>query len=382
MQHRVCKSITALVFGACALVAAQVGAQVPTTPLVVKPDAPDRYTVVRGDTLWGISERFTDSPWRWPELWDFNREQIKNPHLIYPGDVIVLDRALGRLSIARGEAPPPTTAEKPGAMPPEAAEAPKAEAVAPPSGTYRLSPRVRVEPAEREAIPSIPRDVIEPFLSRPLVIEPDGLDKGPTIVATEEDRVMLGAGNVAYVRGIGDSPESNWYIYRRGGPLIDPDTNKALGYEAVYLGEARVTRPGEPATIQVTSVKQEVERGDKLLPAPKIRTINYAPRAPNTQIAGRVMTIYGGLRKVGEAGPLSIITINRGKSDGLEVGDVLALYRHGVTVRDVSKPGSVIKVPDERYGLIFVFRVFDRISYALVMQVSRPVKTLDVVRNP
>jgi len=383
MQHRVCKSITALVFGALALVAVEVCAQIPTTPLVVKPDAPDRYTVVRGDTLWGISERFTDSPWRWPELWDFNREQIKNPHLIYPGDVIVLDRTLGRLSIARGEAPPP--AEKPGAeaaVPAERA-APKPEAVeAAPSGTFRLSPRVRVEPAEGDAIPSIPREVIEPFLSRPLVIEPDGLDKGPTIVATEEDRVMLGAGNVAYVRGMGTSSVSDWYIYRRGGALIDPDTNRALGYEAVYLGEARVTRPGEPATIQVTSVKQEVVRGDKLLPAPRMRTIHYAPRAPGSPVAGRVMSIYGGLGKVGEAGPLSIITINRGKSAGIEVGHVLALYRHGVTVSDVSRRGAVIKVPDERYGLVFVFRVFDRISYALVMKVSRPVKTLDVVQNP
>jgi len=215
-----------------------------------------------------------------------------------------------------------------------------------------------------------------------IVIEPDGLDKGPTIVAIEDDRVMLSAGNIGYVRGIGDSAESSWYVYRRGGPLIDPETSKALGYEAVYLGEARVTRPGEPATIQVTSVKQEILRGDKLIPAPRIETINYAPRAPSTQIAGRVMSIYGGLGKVGEAGPASIITINRGKSDGIEAGHVLALYRHGVTVKDVSRPGSVITVPDERYGLVFVFRTFDRISYALVMRVSKPVRALDAVQSP
>jgi hypothetical protein len=384
MQHQVRKSITTLVFSAFALVAADVCAQIPTTPIVVKPDAPDRYTVVRGDTLWGISERFTDSPWRWPELWSFNREQIRNPHLIYPGDVIVLDRALGRLSIARGELPPERREAEPAAGPvgePPAA-APKAETVEGPAGTFRLSPRVRAERAEREEIPSIPREAIEPFLSRPLVVEPDGLDKGPTIVATEEDRVMLGAGNVAYVRGIGKSPEDNWYVYRRGGPLIDPETNKVLGYEAVYLGEAQVTRPGEPATIQITSVKQEVVRGDKLIPAPKTRTISYAPRAPGTQVSGRVMSIYGGLGKVGEAGPLSIISINRGKRDGIEVGHVLALFRYGVTVTDVTRPGAVIKVPDERYGLAFVFRVFDRISYALVMRVSKPVKTLDAVKNP
>lgn len=381
MLHRVCKSITALVFSAFTLVAAEVCAQVPTTPIVIKPDAPDRYTVVRGDTLWGISERFTDSPWRWPELWDFNRDQIKNPHLIYPGDVIVLDRALGRLSIARGEVSAPPGAPERAA---EAAPAPRpeAESGAAPAGTFRLSPRVRAEPADREAIPSIPRELIEPFLSRPLVIEPDGLDKGPTIVATEEDRVMLSAGSVGYARGIGESSESNWYVYRRGNALIDPETNRALGYEAVYLGEARVTRPGDPATIQVTSVKQEILRGDKLIPAPPAEPINYAPRAPNTQVAGRVMSIYGGLGKVGEAGPGSIITVNRGKSDGIEVGHVLALYRYGATVKDISRPGTVIKVPNERYGLVFVFRVFDRISYALVMRVSKPVRSLDAVQNP
>ena len=381
MLHRVCKSITALVFSAFTLIAAEVCAQIPTTPIVIKPDAPDRYTVVRGDTLWGISERFTDSPWRWPELWDFNRDQIKNPHLIYPGDIIVLDRALGRLSIARGEVP----AEPASARAGEAAPAPKTEEAVeapPPKATFRLSPRVRAEPAAREAIPSIPREAIEPFLSRPLVIEPDGLDKGPTIVAIEEDRVMLSAGSIGYVRGIGESAEDNWYVYRKGGPLIDPETNRALGYEAVYLGEARVTRPGEPATIQVTSVKQEILRGDKLIPAPRVEMINYAPRAPNAKVAGRVMSIYGGLGKVGEGGPISIVTVNRGKRDGIEVGHVLALYRHGVTVKDVSRPGSEIKVPDERYGLVFVFRVFDRISYALVMRVSKPVRTLDSVQTP
>lgn len=380
MRHGLRKSITVLAFGLFALGALAVRAQIPSTPLVLKPDVPDRYTVVRGDTLWGISERFTDSPWRWPELWNFNRDQIRNPHLIYPGDVIVLDRALGRLTIARGEVPP---------QPAAPAEAPRPESPRirkeepqPPSDTFRLSPRIRAERVEREEIPSIPLSVIEPFLSRPLVIEPDGLDKGPTIVATEEDRVILGAGNVAYVRGIGQSPEDSWYVYRRGGALIDPDTSKTLGYEAIYLGTARVTRTGDPATIQLTSVKQEVTRGDKLIPAERIQTLSYAPHAPESAIKGRVMSIYGGLGRVGEAGPQSIVTLNRGKADGLEVGHVLAVYRHGVTVKDISRPGAVVQVPDERYGLVFVFRVFERVSYALVMRITRPVRTLDVVQNP
>jgi nucleoid-associated protein YgaU len=388
MQRRWCKSITLLVFSLSALVAAQAGAQIPATPLVLKTDAPDRYTVVRGDTLWGVSERFTDSPWRWPELWNFNREQIKNPHLIYPGDIVILDRALGRLSVARGEAPAEAEKAQAAERPPTgevapAPPAPKADVgERPPADTFRLSPRVRAERAEREEIPSIPREAIEPFLSRPLVVEPDGLDKGPTIVAAEEDRVMLGAGGIAYVRGIGKSTEDNWYVYRRGTPLVDPESNKTLGYEAVYLGTARVTRAGEPSTIQLTSVKQEVGIGDKLIVADRSQAMSYAPHAPTSPVSGRVMSIYGGLGKVGEAGPLSVITINRGKRDGVEVGHVLALYRYGVTVKDVSRPGAVIRVPDERYGLVFVFRVFERVSYALVMRITRPVKTLDAVQNP
>jgi hypothetical protein len=344
-------------------------AQAPRAPLALKPDAPDRYVVVPGDTLWGISTRYTDSPWRWPELWGMNREQIQNPHLIYPGMVLLLDRARGTLSIA-GAAP--------GATP--------GTAVAPPSGTVKLTPRVRAESLAKQEIPSIPPSAIEPFLSRPLVIEPDGLDKAPTIVATEKDRVILAAGNTAYVRGITDAKEETWYVYRRGDPLIDPDTNRTIAYEAIYLGTAQLTRPGNPATVVLTSAVQEVNAGDKLVAAGPAQAMNYAPHAPSAQLSGRVMKIYGNAGRVGEAGPLQIISINRGRTDGIEVGHVLALYSLGGTVRDTTKArrasDAMIKLPDERAGLSFVFRVFDRVSYALVMHVTRPISPLDVVRTP
>jgi hypothetical protein len=191
MVQLVRKSITALIlFVACGAVFAQASA-----PLTLKPEAPERYTVAPGDTLWGIAQRYTDSPWRWPELWNLNKDDIRNPHLIYPGNVIVLDRAKGQLSISGG-----------------------------PSSTLKLSPRARTEKLASQEIPSIPASLIEPFLSRPLVVEPDGLDKAPTIVATQADRVILATGNNAYVRGIGDSKEGTWYVYRRGNPLVDPDT--------------------------------------------------------------------------------------------------------------------------------------------------------------
>jgi hypothetical protein len=391
MVQQARKSIIALAF----LVSGGAFGQAPSAPLTIKPDAPDRYVVVPGDTLWGISERYTDSPWRWPDLWNMNKEQIRNPHLIYPGYVILLDRERGQLTIA---APGSETKPAPSAVPapgPEAKPGPQAKpgpetkpsdataAAAP--GAVRLSPRVRAESLARQEIPSIPPSAIEPFLSRPLVVEPDGLDKAPTIVATQADRVVLATGNSAYVRGIGSAKDDTWYVYRKGGALVDPDTNKTLAYEAIYLGTAQLTRPGEPATVILTSSVQEVEAGDKLVAAGRPQPINYAPRAPGAHIKGRVIGIYGGT-KVGEAGPQQVISINRGKADGLEVGHVLALYSLGGTVRDASKarnaPDARIQLPDERAGLAFVFRVFDRISYALVMQVTRPISPLDVVQTP
>jgi hypothetical protein len=378
MVQQVRKSIIALAF----LLSGAALGQAPSAPLTIKPDAPDRYTVVPGDTLWGISQRYTDSPWRWPELWNLNREQIRNPHLIYPGYVIVLDRERGQLTIGGADRPTPTA---PGAeTTPPAATAPGTAAAAP--GAVKIGPRVRAESLAKQEIPSIPSSAIEPFLSRPLVIEPDGLEKGPTIVATQSDRVLLAAGNSAYVRGIGKSKDDVWYVYRKGNPLVDPDTNQTLGYEAVYLGTAQLTRPGEPATVTLTETVVEVGAGDKLVAAGRPQSVNYAPRAPSSQIKGRVMAIYGGVGKVGEAGPQQIISINRGKADGVEVGHVLALYNLGGTVRDTTKkrddPAARIQLPDERAGLAFVFRVFDRVSYALIMQVTRPVAALDVVQTP
>jgi hypothetical protein len=348
------KSITALAFF---LVCGTAFAQATTAPLTLKPDAPERYIVVPGDTLWGISQRYTDSPWRWPELWDMNKDDIRNPHLIYPGNVISLDRIRRRLAMS-----------------------------GPGGGTVRLSPRTRAELMGKDVIPSIPASAIEPFLSRPLVIEPDGLDNAPSIVAAEADRVILSAGNTAYVRGIGGSAEETWYVYRKGNALVDPDTNQTLGYEAIYLGTAQVTRAGEPATVILTSAVQEIGPGDKLVAAGRPQAVNYAPHSPPTSLKGRVMSIYGGLGKVGEAGAQSIVTVNRGKADGLEVGHVVALYNRGGSVRDTSRPRNApdafLKLPDERAGLAFVFRVFDRVSYALVMHVTRPVNPLDVVQTP
>ena len=338
-------------------------------------NAPDRYVVVKGDTLWGISARFLNDPWRWPDVWGLNKEEIKNPHWIYPGDVIVLDRSGPQPELKMGD-------------------------------TVRLSPRVRAEDISMRAVPSIPPRVIEPFLSRPLVIEPDGLDQAPRIIAAEADRVYLSSGDVAYVRGIKDAKvDSLWQIYRPGNPLVDPDGQKTLGYEAVFLGDGRVTRTGDPATIKIFAAQQEIGKGDRLVAAGPISLNNYAPHAPTALITGRIIAARGGL---GETGPQNVITLNKGRSDGLEPGHVLALSRLGRTVvenvsrnnvrnvenvpwynrtmseifNQASSDKETTKLPDERYGLVFVFRTFDRVSYALVMSASRPVLIDDVVTTP
>ena len=391
MVQQLRKSITGLIFFLISAAALAQPSGPSTGPLALKPDAPDRYVVVPGDTLWGISGRYTDSPWRWPELWGLNKEQIQNPHLIYPGYVILLDRARGRLTIGAPGTPgtgPDATPGTPGTAPgtesatgPATGPGPVTAAPRTP-GAVRIGPRVRAEGLAKEVIPSIPAAAIEPFLTRPLIVEPDGLDKAPTIVGTQSDRVMVAAGGSAYVRGIGNTKDGTWYVYRRGDPLVDPDTNQTLAYEAVYLGTAQLKRPGEPATVVLTSAVQEVLTGDKLVAAAAVQPLNYAPHAPSVFLKGRVMTIHGSPGKVGEAGPQSIITINRGRADGLEMGHVLAVYNLGGTARDVTKADERIQLPDERAGLVFVFRVFERVSYALVMNITRPISPLDVVQTP
>ena len=349
------------------IIVAVLAAALAATPLMaqqraearLQDNAPDRYVVVPGDTLWSIAAKFLKDPWRWPEMWKLNQEDIKNPHLIYPGDVIVLDRSgqQPELRIDMGD-------------------------------TVKLSPRIRIEDTGKRAVPSIPPRVIEPFLSRPLVIEPDGLDNAPRIIAAQADRVYLGPGDVAYVSGIKDAKvDSLWQIYRPGKALVDPESHQTLGYEAVFLGDSKVTTEGDPATVQIFAAQQEIGKGDRLVATGPITLVSYAPHAPGKLIQGRIIATRGGLR---ETGPQNVVTLNKGRSDGLEPGHVLTLLRLGRTVQETTSSHKwfgadkveATKLPDERYGLVFVFRTFERVSYALVMSASRPVLIDDVVTTP
>ena len=330
----------------------------------LSPNAPDSYTVKTGDTLWGISSMFLVSPWRWPELWGMNLDQIRNPHLIYPGQVLFLDKANGRarLRVGSGEQ----------------------------GGVVKLSPRVREGDLSRDGIPAIALNLIEPFLNEALILDENELAKAPRVVATPEGRVLLARGDKAYVRGdLGGV--RNFRFFREPQPLRDPTTNEVLGYEAFYLGTGELIRQGDtsgtaraddivPDTFMLNNIRQEVRVGDKLSPVPPREFQNYVPRAPQSPITGQIVSVYG---EAVAAGQNQIVSLNKGARDGLEKGNVLALWKDGARTVDKTEAGSpAIKLPDERHGFLFVFRVFDRMSYALILSVQEPVRRGDRFTQP
>lgn len=335
--------IFALVFGFSTAAIAQSG-----QPVELAPDAPDRHTVAQGDTLWDIAAKFLKDPFRWPEIWKMNAEQVKNPHRIYPGQVIVLDRDGPSLRLAN---------------------------------VVKLSPQVRVSVPPQE-IPAIPARAIEPFLAQPLVIETASLENAPRIIALQENRVYGGNGDLVYASGV-DPAIGQWQVYKPGQPLRDPDSGEALGVEAIHLGNARVSgAAGQDVTpLTIVSARQEIGRGDQLVPASRPEIMSYMPHKPAQPVEGRVLKLYDG---VGVGGRNSIVAISRGSKDGLEMGHVLALYGAGATVtnRFGDAPPQTHTLPEERYGLMFVFRVFERVSYALITDAARPVAAGDRFRQP
>jgi nucleoid-associated protein YgaU len=337
----------------------------------LKPDHPERYTVKKGDTLWDISSRFLKSPWHWPRVWKIN-DQIKNPHLIYPGDVILMRYVDGKpeLSVLRNEKMP-------------LAEAPPSDSALPPpapgsSGrTDKLQPSVHVEPLGG-AIPTISPNAIVPFLTHPLAVSERELEKAGYVTTGLDDRIALGDQSEFYARGVPGS-EEYYQIFRPGAAIRDPDTKELLAYEAIYLGDAKKLEPGDPAKLVVTSVKQEIQPTDRLLAAPLRAALPfYFPSAPTKQVRGRIVTA---LNAVAEIGSYGIVGISLGKRDGIEEGHVLRVMRHVGTQRDPVTKGYY-KLPDEESALVMVFRVYDKVSYALVMRSTRPVHLLDAVVTP
>ncbi|MEK8032373.1 LysM peptidoglycan-binding domain-containing protein [Ideonella sp. DXS29W] len=329
----------------------------------LSPNAPDSYTVKRGDTLWDISKLFLKSPWRWPELWGMNMEDIRNPHLIYPGQILYLDKSGDRARLRTAK----------------------------PIGDDKLSPRVRAEPLPDDAIASVPMHLIGPFLNDAVVLDSNTLATAPRVVATQEGRVIVSKGENAYVRG-DLSAARNWQLFREPKPLVDPTSGEVLGFEARFVGAAEFTRAGEtrtlpdgtneivPSTITITSLREEAAVGDRLSPTPARDVEAFAPHAPGAAMSGRIIAVYGdGLN----AGQNQIVSLNKGARDGIERGHVLALWRAGTSrVDNTEGKREVIRLPDERHGMLFVFRVFEKVSYALILNVKDPVGAGDLFTQP
>lgn len=317
--------------------------------VILNANHPQDYTVVKGDTLWDISARFLERPWQWPEIWQAN-PQIKNPHLIYPGDLISLSYINGQpvLTLSRGLT------------------------------TYKLSPEAR-EIKLDQAIPTIPRAAIAAFLSKPLVVGEETLNSAPYIVASADERLILAAGDKAYVRGIENDDDEQFSVFRGGKVYTDSETAEILGYEAIYTADASLEKVGDISTVMLRNTNREVLIGDRLLPVDDGEDeMNFFPHAPDHAVDGRIISVFDGVSQIGQ---YQIVVLDRGSRDALEVGHVLTVLQAGQTVKDsvTSIKNDMITLPDESAGIAMVFKVFEKVSYALVMKANRPIHLNDKV---
>ncbi|MCX7224763.1 MAG: LysM domain-containing protein [Burkholderiales bacterium] len=350
----------------------------------LKAGAPERYTVKPGDTLWGLSAAFLTQPWRWPELWGMNLQDIRNPHLIYPGQVLLLDKQDGRATLRLATPVIETPAEGP---------------------TIKLSPRIRVETPADSALPALKSSMIDAFLTEPVVVDDSSLQTAARIVAAQDSRVLLTRGDRAYALGSRGSPliddpqqpQQAYRVLRNATPLKDPVTGEVLGFEAPYIGRVLLAR-GEsvqtttgadgkstqeviPGTIDIVAAREEIRVGDRLLPEPALTLRSYVPRAPSAAMEARVVSVYG--NAVANVGQNQVVVINRGSREGLESGHMLAILTDGTRLIDKTDPArTALKLPDERKGLLMVFRPFERLSYALVLEATEGVRVGDRLVNP
>lgn len=346
----------------------------PDALTVMAPNYPERYVVVKGDTLWDISKRFLNDPWLWPSVWHIN-PNIRNPHLIYPGDIIVMYVVDGK---------PYITLDGQAGMQPDRTAAVKVpKEVKPGLKVVKLSPSSRVSGIHK-AISTIPMSAIRPFLDRPRVVTEDELEDAPYIVSSYEEHLISGTGNRVYARNL-TKPLAAYNIVRPGKPYVDPETDDVLGYEAVYLADARLIKVAddedELSTLTVTKALREVLNNDVLIPyEQRDQMFQFTPRSPKTEVKGQIMAVFNGVSQIGQH---MVVVLNRGEEQGLAPGHVLAVMQKGAEVVDSRRfLFSSVTLPDERAGIMMVFKTYKNLSYALIMEANRAMHVNDRFENP
>lgn len=365
-QMSTLKHLGLVVLGICAIAFMTGTSSVMADTIKLKKDHPDKYTVVKGDTLWDISAKFLESPWKWPEVWSYN-PQIKNPHLIYPGDVVYLEYdASGKpvLKVSRGQAQVKMT---------------------PTATGVKMSPQVRTSRVDTP-IATIPLNAIQQFLGQPRVLSERELKDSAYIISSKDTRLISATNDRIYARGIrpGQDPNSRYAILRVGKAYRNPgaDRDDILGYEAIHVADARAVDFGDPTTLRIIDSTRETLVGDVLVPKRASGLDQtFIPRPPASPIDGQIISVIDGVSRIGQ---YQTVVINKGDQDGLETGHVLAVFQQGKKVRDNfgPKPGEEVTLPDQRAGIALVYRTFDQVSYALVMEAYTDMRVFDSVRNP
>ena len=344
----------------------------------IKPNHPNQYTVVKHDTLWGISGKFLQHPWQWPQLWSQNA-QIKNPNLIYPGDTIYFSMVNGKPQLSLTRNPQQAQLATTCILKEEDFKNGRKDFALTKDG--KLKPCIRESDIEKP-IKLIPYHQIAKYLSSPKIVGENELNKTPYVVDIANEHVVAGAGNKVYVRALYSAPNSEYMIYRAGDTFIDADTNEILGYEARYIAQASLQQAGDPATLMITESDSEIRIGDRAMP--KIDdeiSLNYFARPPETPIRGSIISVLGGVSQIGID---NVVVIDKGSMDGLLPGHELDIYENSGVTRDPysAAKNATVRLPDELAGMLMVFRTFDRVSYALVMEATGPLHILDRVQTP
>lgn len=330
----------------------------------IRNDAPNRYVVKKGDTLWGIAEKFLKDPWLWPEVWQVN-PKIQNPHLIYPGQVIGLHYVDGKPVLIL-----------------EGTELPKGRP-APPADksnlpVVKLAPKARSEQI-RKSLTTLPKAAIQAFLHHPYLLGENTLDDAPYVVSSLEEHLVSATHGRIYAANLEHTTLSSFVAVRRGQKYEDPETGETLGYEGINLGDVHLVKVGTPSTLDVLKARLEINNGDYLVPVEKVDfDSNFYPRAPRQKVTGQIISVYQGVSKIGQ---YNIVVINRGEEHGLEAGHILEVYQSGTVVRDPLY-GDKVVLPDERAGVMLVFKPYRKISYALIMKAEREMRVLDKVISP